>query len=123
MAETTPPRVLIVDPSEDARDVLRTALGRRGISCLTEATPAAGLESAKARNPEVIVLDLDSLLSTEPGQDDFVFTAKAQQSSLLVIGQPPRGAVDLPSNNQIAKPYHFAPLVNKIVQLMAYQHS
>jgi DNA-binding response OmpR family regulator len=99
--------------------VIQIALHRRGVSSLTAATPAAGLESAKALPPEVIVLDVDSLSDPETGAADFVLTAKAQHSSLLLVGETPHRRRDQVGGDRIDKPYHFSVLVNKIEQLLA----
>jgi CheY-like chemotaxis protein len=112
-----PQSVLIVDRSEESREVLRTVLGRRGLRILEATEARQGLELARRHHPGVIVLDLE----TESADDDAVRDQYDVQStregaSLVVLGRsvrsaPARGAV-------VSKPYHFAPLIRKIEELL-----
>jgi CheY-like chemotaxis protein len=109
--------VLIVDCSEESREVLRTVLARRGLRILEASEARAGLELARRHHPGVIVLDLE----TESADDDGVraqYDAQSERegSWLLVLGSsrrpmPSRGAT-------LPKPYHFAPLIRKIEELL-----
>src|SRR5215831_3887718 len=51
-------RILIVDDNEMNRDVLSRRLRRRGYEVLLAADGRAGLESAQAQSPDLILLDL-----------------------------------------------------------------
>ena len=53
--------VLIVDPLEETREVLRTALESRGVRILATDEPARGLALAREHGPDLIVLDVEHL--------------------------------------------------------------
>ena len=54
-----PPRVVLVDDSEDLRHLLRIALRRAGWEVVGEAGDgAAGIEVTRAECPDLVVLDL-----------------------------------------------------------------
>lgn len=112
-------RVLVVDRSEDSREVLRTALARRGIQILEAAGARQGVALAALHHPEVIVLDVDS----DAADDDqvceqFDAASREHHSSLLVLGRTGRYEQILPKDRIVAKPYHYAPLIRTIVQLL-----
>ena len=52
--------VLIVDPSEETREVLQTALERRGVRILATGQVKRGRELAQRHQPDLIVLDVES---------------------------------------------------------------
>ena len=52
-------RVLLVDDCEDSREIYASFLGRNGFEVVEAATGTSGLESAFARRPDVVVLDVD----------------------------------------------------------------
>lgn len=54
-----PPRVVLVDDTEDLRQLLRIALGRAGWEVVGEAGDgAAGIEVVREQDPDLVVLDL-----------------------------------------------------------------
>ena len=109
------PCVLIVEPSADEREVLRTALARRGLRIFEAAEVEAGLALAREHHPRVIVLDDDA--GSDAAERRF---AAGGDASLIVLGRAPRSAgsePDSPGTQIVAKPYHYAPLIHKIEQL------
>jgi ActR/RegA family two-component response regulator len=109
---------LIVDSSAEYRQVLRTALERRGVRIFETARAYAGLTLARRHRPEVVVLDLDLAAADESASpDDFAAWANDYDTSLILIGTTRRNATALPGEF-IAKPYHYQPLVLKIEQLL-----
>ena len=109
------PSVLIVEPSADEREVLRTALSRRGLRIFEAAGVEAGLALAREHHPRVIVLDDDA--GSDAAERRFAADGEA---SLIVLGRAPRSAgsvPDSPGTQNVAKPYHYAPLIHKIEQL------
>lgn len=113
-------RVLIVDGSEDNREVLSTALQMRGVSTFQAAEPREGVELARQHHPQVIVLDLD-------GQDaddeqicrEYESQSRDDDSSLVVLGRVRYYEQHLPRERIVSKPYHFAPLVRTIENLLS----
>jgi CheY-like chemotaxis protein len=113
------PTVLIVDPSPDTREVLRTALSRRGLSIFEAEAVDQGLEMAREHRPDVIVLDLEAeKIDADSIRQQFSAEATSQESQLIVLGKIRRGPV-FTGGHTISKPYHFAPLIHTIEQLAA----
>jgi len=112
-------RVLIVDQSEDTREVLRTALERRGVHTLEASGARQGAALARRHHPRVIVLDVES----EAADDDDVQAlyeaeSKDHDARLVVLGRTHRFEQSLPKDRIVPKPYHFAPLIRKIERLL-----
>jgi CheY-like chemotaxis protein len=111
--------VLIVDPSPDNREVLRTVLARRGLTIFEAEAAQAGLDLAREHHPNVIVLDLESGLSdAQVVRDQFAAEAGHDRSHLIILGKFRRGPA-FEGGHVVAKPYHFAPLVHTIEELAA----
>ena len=114
------PSVLIVDPSADTREVLRTVLARRGLRTIEADAAERGLELARIHRPDVIVLDDDATAAGEHRQTNEKFAAEAcdDRSHLIVLGKIRRDQ-SLAGGHLIHKPYHFAPLIHTIERLAA----
>jgi len=111
------PSVLIVDRSEENREVLETALGRRGIRTLTAAKPARGLEMVARYRPDLIVLDIEV---DHTGADDLCARFAPQDGGdvpMVLLGAV-RTAAASPADEIVAKPYHYAPLIRKIEEIL-----
>jgi CheY-like chemotaxis protein len=111
--------VLIVDRSEETRGVLRAALERQGTQVWEAGAAVEGLELARRHHPDLIVLDLE----LEATPDAALPTRFAQQtkdgaSSLIVLGTARRIAPHVPHGQFVPKPYHYAPLIRKIEELL-----
>jgi DNA-binding response OmpR family regulator len=113
------PAVLIVEPSADDREVLRTALERRGLRIFEASAAADGAKLAEEHHPAVIVLDLDNQ-PDDGGRVPAEFAAVHDSAapSIIILGKACRGHA-LPPDQVIAKPYRYGPLVHKIEQLAA----
>ncbi len=120
----TQPSVLIVDQSDDSREVLRTALQRRGLQIFEASQPRHGLELARQHHPKVIVLDLE--VETGDGDDlcgQFSQESQPDHTSLLVLGSArlrrEAGIDGAAADRQfVSKPYHYGPLIRKIEELV-----
>jgi DNA-binding response OmpR family regulator len=118
----TQPSVLIVDQSEDSREVLRTALRRRGLQTFEASLPQHGLELARQHHPRVIVLDLE----VETGDGDDLCGQFARQlgpDHLVVLGSARlrrRADIDATTAGRqfVSKPYHYGALIRKIEELV-----
>lgn len=111
-------RVLIVDQSEESRDVLRTVLERRGVEILEAPEARQGLSLLRQLRPEVVVLDMEA----ESADDLTVFAAMdrelaLQHGEMVVLGNLRRGQAS-ESSHLVPKPYHYGPLIRKIEQLV-----
>ncbi len=111
--------VLIVDDSEETREVLQTALERRGMRTFSASRAGRGLELARRHHPDLIVLDLELAPS---GPDDlsipFAEQSRADHTRLVMLGSVRRDREGLPEGEFVAKPYHYGPLIRKIEQLL-----
>ena len=109
-------RVLIVDESEEAREILRTILERRGWEIVDTAEARQGLKLADNCQPDLIVLDLESLPYEDDGLRD-QYDRQSQQSStpIVLLGTT---RVSQQRRAAVAKPYHYGPLVRTIEALL-----
>jgi two-component system sensor kinase FixL len=117
--------VLIVDRSEENREVLKTALERRGMRIYAASGPRRGLELARRHQPDLIVLDLDA--GDAPPEElcaPFAKQSESYPTRLIFLGglcrrrrQPsPKWC---PAGGEfVSKPYHYAPLIRRIEQLL-----
>jgi CheY-like chemotaxis protein len=112
------PSVLVVDPSEETREVLRTALAGRGTTILEASQAAAGLLLARQHQPTVIVIDADLEASWPEGlARGYDEQAQRNHTPLVLLGTVRRQR-GLPAGEFVAKPYHYGPLIRKIEQLL-----
>lgn len=128
--------VLIVDRSQETREVLQTALERRGVRTLAAGRAEKGRELARLHQPDLIVLDLElddssaeqfstpssgvdvSPANSQPG-DTPASQNPAYQPRMILLGNL-RGWRDrLPEGEFVRKPYHYGPLIRKIEELLA----
>ncbi|MEN6452070.1 MAG: hypothetical protein ABFC96_16390 [Thermoguttaceae bacterium] len=140
--------VLIVDRSDESREVLQTVLERRGVHTLTAGRAEAGVELARQHHPELIVLDLESLddgvaplcraglvpdleeasdiSATDetrrlPSLPNATTTEPAYEPRLVLLGSVRGWNRRLPGGEFVAKPYHYGPLIRRIEELLAGQ--
>lgn len=111
--------VLVVDPSEENREVLRTVLQQRGLQCYEADAAESGLALAREHHPDVIVLDVDAA-GTISGWVESQLRQELDRdsSSLIILGKLRRDSL-LSASRSLSKPYHFAPLVHTIEELAA----
>jgi CheY-like chemotaxis protein len=112
------PSVLIVDAGEETREVLGTVLQRRGMETLWAGEPEEALQLAQTQQPDVIILDLQ-VEGTSADQLCRPFAQKMQESQtpLVVLGSV-RRADRMFRGEFFPKPYHYAPLIRKIEELV-----
>ena len=114
------PSVLIVDRSEDTREVLRTVLEKRGVRTWEAAGARQGVELARQHHPHVIVLDLESGDADQQEiRDQYQAESKEHDAYLVVIGRSVSYEQILPKDRILSKPYHYAPLVRTIETLLS----
>jgi CheY-like chemotaxis protein len=118
--------VLIVDRSDESREVLRTALQRRGVRIFEAARADDGLALARSCHPDLIVLDLETAPADEgPAAAEFAAVADGRQAPLVLLGSARRRTAGQASSGTparagqfVAKPYHYQPLILKIERLL-----
>ncbi|MBI2827308.1 MAG: hypothetical protein HYX69_21760 [Planctomycetia bacterium] len=112
--------VLVVDPLEETREVLRTALEPRGVRILATDQPARGLALAREHAPDLIVLDVEHLQAAPATvADDFAAQSRRHATPLVLIGSARHRRGRVPAGEFVAKPYHYGPLIRKIEELLA----
>ncbi len=117
--------VLIVDRSEESRDVLRTIFENRGVNILEAKQGAEGLGLLREQHPSVVVLDLEVDDSDPVGlQGAFEDELRRSDTSLVMLGRV-NGANRSDDGGKtpadwhiIEKPYHYGPLIRTIEQLL-----
>ena len=111
--------VLIVDRSEETREVLQTALERRGWRIFLASRADCGLELARRHQPDLIVLDLE-LDDSRP--EDFLAPLpegpRTDHTPLVMLGSIRRDRRRLPNGEFVSKPYHYGPLIRRIEELL-----
>jgi DNA-binding response OmpR family regulator len=113
--------VLIVDSSEETREVLKTALERRGMRTYAASRAQRGLELARRHRPDVIVLDLDAGSGTpEELCSPFAAQSEAYPTRLIFLGGICRRRRRPSGGEFISKPYHYGPLVRRIEELLRW---
>jgi DNA-binding NtrC family response regulator len=112
--------VVIVDNSEECREVLHTLLSSRGVPSVAARGAREGLELVRRHHPDVVVLDLDAGEADDDKLRDALDTeARQHDTALVVLGKAPRYVAALPDGQVLAKPYHYAPLIRTIERLLA----
>lgn len=112
------PRVVIVEPDSDCRQVLLGTLSRRGLATYAAKGAGDGLKLICQHDPDVIVLDGDA-----SGADDVELQEQLDSqlqrghARLIVLGTL-RSRRIVPQQ-RVAKPYHFAPLIHTIEAMAA----
>ncbi len=113
-----PRSVLIVDESDDSREVLRTALARRGCKIFEAREARAGAALAAQHRPGVIVLDMEVESANDPlvraGYDQL----PGEPGRMVVLGGLKRADDWLSSRQHVCKPYHYGPLIRKIEEML-----
>ena len=111
--------VLIVDRSEETREVLKTALERRGLRAVATGRARRGIELARQHQPDLIVLDLE-IESSSPEEicAPFAREAEARETPLVLLGSVRDRSGSLPDGEFVSKPYHYGPLVRKIEEIL-----
>jgi DNA-binding response OmpR family regulator len=111
--------VLIVDQSQETREVLRMALERPSTRILEASRAEQGLALARQHHPDVIVLDLEiDTSATEEVTAGFTQQSEADHSPLVMLGNARRVRRNFPSGQFVDKPYHYGPLIRKIELLL-----
>lgn len=115
------PSVLIVDRSPETREVLKTALERRGCRILAASRAGRGLELAREHHPDLIVLGLEEA-SPEAEEVCMPLAAESEASHtpLVVLGscRRRRRRSALAHGEFVSKPYHYGPLIRRIEELL-----
>jgi DNA-binding response OmpR family regulator len=114
------PRVLIVDSSAESREVLRTLLERQGVAAMETDRPEKAVALAESFKPDLIVLDAESDGSTSGSPTRHLHEqAGRNDTPIVILGKVRQAAGAVTTGQIVAKPYHYAPLLRKIDDLLA----
>ena len=118
---TTSRSALVVEDEENLLEALRYNLERDGYATLTAADGAAGLETARAARPDLIILDvmlpgLDGLevcriLRRETDAPILMLTAKGEEIDRVV-------GLELGADDYVTKPFSMRELMARVRALM-----
>ena len=111
--------VLVVDPLDETHEVLRAALGEQGVEIVAARNSADGLALARRRLHSLIVLDLESDEASSVVTGRLVAESAVRSTPLLVLGTAKLDDNHLAGCQFFAKPYHYAPLIRKIEELLS----
>jgi CheY-like chemotaxis protein len=110
--------VLIVDRSQENREVLQTVLERRGLRIFTADAAQEGLALAHRHRPDMIVLDLEL---DDSGPEalcaPFAEQSRINHGQLVMLGSL-RASRRLSDGEFVSKPYDYGPLIRKIEELL-----
>jgi CheY-like chemotaxis protein len=121
---------LIVDQSEETREVLQTALARRGVRTLATGRAAEGMELVRRHQPDLVVLDLevDDMPAEgfgDCGTDELSANSRAGETPApqsgpryVLLGSLRRQENLAPGGEFVAKPYHYGLLMRRIEELL-----
>ena len=117
--------VLIVDQSQESREVLRTLLERRGMRIFEASGARQGLELVRRCHPEVVVLDLETDSDTEGEaegavREQYGAASAESEASLVLLSSAPRRLPAAEGQRIVSKPYHYAPLIRTIEELLEH---
>lgn len=116
--KTAAKTVLIVDSSEETRDVLTTALERRGVRALAFPTSRRAAATARMERPDLVVFDVETeIVPPRQALDAFAKNAELDETPIVAIGTA-KFEAPLGEGAFISKPYHFAPLLEKIEAIL-----
>lgn len=94
---TTPPRTLIADDQPDVLEALRLLLKGEGYETEAVTSPGDVLEAIKARNFDLLLMDLNYARDTTSGQEglDLLTRVQAMDSTLPVVVMTAWGSVEV----------------------------
>jgi CheY-like chemotaxis protein len=128
-----PCSVLIVDRSEETREVLQTVLERRGVKTMAVGKMGAGMEIARRHHPDLVVLDLECedvpserFSECFSAQEEPSFAENSAKDAagrnpppqMILLGSLRGISHQLPPGEIVRKPYHYGLLIRKIEELL-----
>ena len=104
-------RVLIVDSSRESRNLLSSLLTR------------SGAQMAAEERPDLIVVDAEAAQTDDGDASAARLAAAAARNAcpIVVLGTFRRCASPLPTEQFVAKPYHYGALIRRIEELLGHR--
>ncbi len=111
--------VLVVDHSDETREVLRSVLQRRGMNILEARQASDGLDLARQHQPDLIVMDLEVETTSGEGLSPELRRSTAGAARpVILLGTARRQAAKLTGAEFVSKPYHYGALIRRIEELL-----
>ena len=112
-------RVLIVDASPEAREILRTLLKREGTETLEAASDMPASEIFERQQPDLVVYNSEcDSCPTRAATQALGRLASLNDTPIVVLGTTRRHLSPLPTGELVTKPYHYGPLIRRIEGLL-----
>jgi len=110
--------VLLIDRSEDCREVLSTALRRRGFTTYQARGARDGVALARMHRPQLIVLDVEETTPEDASSFEQLGDGSTP-ASMVLLGTASGDVRSLAHAERVAKPFRYGPLVARIEELLA----
>ncbi len=119
--------VLIVDRSEENREVLQTVLERRGVRTLAASEPEEAAKLARQNQVDLVVLDVEccrpeQVWATAPPETDCSSSLTSVRlqvpPEVILLGRLRDWRGGAPEGEFVAKPYHYGPLIRRNEELL-----
>ncbi|MFO0912443.1 MAG: hypothetical protein U0795_05780 [Pirellulales bacterium] len=101
-------RILIVDRSDDGREVLAIGLFRQGLTTLSTSNPEEAQRVLQELEPDLVLVDADTADDSLRRFPDAHRTDRPRHEARWLV---------------VSKPYHYRPLIRKIVEMLDDEHS
>lgn len=100
--------------------MLRSVLARRGAEVVEALSADAAAQAAEENPPHLIVVDADAsgIAADADSAMQLADAAARNDVPIVVLGTFRRSASPLPTEEFIAKPYHYGALVRRIEELL-----
>jgi len=113
-------RILIVDASSESREILRLLLERKGLEAFDASGPDRASQLVHQRQPHLIVYDVENEhCPLTQAYMDLEQTATRSNIPIVVLGTAKRSMAPISAGQFVSKPYHYAPLIRRIEELLA----
>jgi DNA-binding response OmpR family regulator len=113
-----PARVLIVDRSQESRELLRSLLIRQGAEVVEARESGAAADLASDGPLDLIVVDNDAPPACGESNARLAAAAARKDVPIVVVGTARRRVSPLPTDEFVAKPYHYGALIRRIEELL-----
>jgi DNA-binding response OmpR family regulator len=98
--------------------LLRSFLVRRGAEVIEAREADGAARMAADETPDLIVIDADASGSGSAGAARLAAAAARNDVPIVVLGTARRCASPLPTDQFVAKPYHYGLLIRRIEELL-----
>jgi CheY-like chemotaxis protein len=113
------PSVLIVGSNDETREVLQTALNRRGVHIYSTNHTLDGSDLTLKHHPDLIVVDLDhDNVNLDNLSPSVLENRQGKNIPIILLGTFRHRKPQIPDSEFVSKPYHYRPLIHRIEELL-----